>query len=173
MGSGSSGGPRGRWQAVTLLATLTPTGFGPGLQLEGAVDRQAFDTFVTEALVPMLRPGDVIVLDNLAVHKSAVAQQAIEAAGATMRFLRTQKDRSPDPLVPAAALTPRESLDKVQTGSAISVVFCIYSLTPLACSSAGRSRPHLFAGRCIPATGNQRRCFRPSCHPSCRDETKG
>lgn len=79
--------PRGRWQAVTLLATLTPTGFGPGLQLEGAVDRQAFDTFVQTALVPMLQPGDVVVLDNLSVHKSAVAQQAIAAAGATMRFL--------------------------------------------------------------------------------------
>lgn len=79
--------PRGRWQAVTLLATLTPTGFGPGLQLEGAVDRQAFDAFVTEALVPMLRPGDVVVLDNLSVHKSAVARQAVEAVGATLRFL--------------------------------------------------------------------------------------
>jgi transposase len=79
--------PRGRWEAVTLVATLTPTGFGPGLQLEGALDRDAFDTFVTEALVPTLRPGDVVVLDNLAVHKSARAQQAVEATGARVVFL--------------------------------------------------------------------------------------
>jgi hypothetical protein len=75
--------PRGRWEAVTLVATLTPTGFGPGLQL----DRDAFDTFVTEALVPTLRSGDVVVLDNLSVHKSARAREAIEAVGARLVFL--------------------------------------------------------------------------------------
>jgi len=79
--------PRGRWEAVTLVATLTPTGFGPGLQLAGALDRDAFDAFVTGALVPTLRPGDVVVLDNLSVHKSASAQRAIEAVGARLVFL--------------------------------------------------------------------------------------
>lgn len=69
------------------MATLTPTGFGPGLQLEGALDRDAFNTFVIEALVPTLRPGDMVVLDNLSVHKSARAQQAIEAVGARVVFL--------------------------------------------------------------------------------------
>jgi hypothetical protein len=79
--------PRGRWEAVTVLATLTPAGFGPGLQFVGALDRTAFDTFVAEALVPTLQPGDVVVLDNLSVHKSAFAQAAIETAGARMVFL--------------------------------------------------------------------------------------
>ncbi len=79
--------PRGRWEAVTLVATLTPQGFGPGLQLEGALDRDAFDTFVTTALVPTLRSGDVVLLDNLAVHKSATAQRAIEDVGARLVFL--------------------------------------------------------------------------------------
>ena len=79
--------PRRRWEAVTLVATLTPTGLGPGMQLEGALDRDAFDTFVLEALVPSLCPGDVVVLDNLSVHKSARAQAAIEAVGAQVRFL--------------------------------------------------------------------------------------
>lgn len=79
--------PRGRWEAVTLLATLTSAGFGPGLQLTGALDRLAFDRFVTAFLAPTLRRGDVVVLDNLSVHKSAVAQRAIEACGATLVFL--------------------------------------------------------------------------------------
>jgi transposase len=79
--------PRGRWAAVTLLATLTPAGFGPGLQLEGALDRDAFDTFVTEALVPTLGAGDVVVMDNLSVHRSGRAQQAIAAVGARLVFL--------------------------------------------------------------------------------------
>ena len=79
--------PRGRWEAVTLVATLTATGFGPGLQLEGALDRDAFDVFVTEALVPTLKPGDVVVLDNLSVHKSTRAREAIEVVGARLVFL--------------------------------------------------------------------------------------
>jgi transposase len=79
--------PRGKWQAVTLLATLTPTGLGAGLQLEGAIDRQGFDTFVTEVLVPTLRPGQTVILDNLSVHKSLTAQAAIEAVGCHLRFL--------------------------------------------------------------------------------------
>lgn len=70
-----------------MVATLTVTGFGPGLQLEGALDRDAFDVFVREGLVPTLRPGDVVVLDNLSVHKSARARQAVEAAGARLLFL--------------------------------------------------------------------------------------
>jgi transposase len=79
--------PRGRWEAVTLVATLTSRGLGPGMQLEGALDRDAFDVFVTEALVPTLRPGDVVVLDNLSVHRSAHAEAAIAAVGARLVFL--------------------------------------------------------------------------------------
>lgn len=84
---------RGRWHTVSLLATLTSAGFGPGLQVDGTVDRAVFDQFVTEVLVPTLRPGQIVVLDNLSVHKSATTRQAIEAAGCTLRFLPTY---SPD-----------------------------------------------------------------------------
>lgn len=55
--------------------------------MTGAVDRMVFDQFVTEVLVPTLQPGDVVVLDNFSVHKSVVAQQAVEAAGAALVFL--------------------------------------------------------------------------------------
>lgn len=79
--------PKRRWEAVTLLATLTPTGLGPGLHLEGAIDRVAFDQFVTALLVPTLRPGQTVICDNLSVHKSQVAQAAIEAAGCQLVFL--------------------------------------------------------------------------------------
>lgn len=79
--------PKRRWEAVTLLATLTPDGFGPGLQVEGAIDRLAFDHFVTAVLAPTLRPGQLVICDNLSVHKSAVAQAAIEAVGCRLLFL--------------------------------------------------------------------------------------
>jgi len=72
-----------------LLATLTPTGFGPGMQLDGAIDRDGFDTFIQSVLIPTLHPGQTIVMDNLSVHKSAAARHAIEAVGCHLRFLPT------------------------------------------------------------------------------------
>ncbi|MGI8403593.1 MAG: IS630 family transposase [Thermomicrobiales bacterium] len=85
--------PRGKWESVTLLATLTPTGLGPGFQFTGALDRDAFEAFVEELLVPTLTPGQTVVLDNLSVHKSATARALIEAAGCALVFLPTS---SPD-----------------------------------------------------------------------------
>lgn len=85
--------PRGRWRTVTLLATLTPAGLGPGLQLDGPIDRPGFDTFITQTLVPALRPGQTVILDNLSVHKSATARAAIQAVGCQLVFLPTY---SPD-----------------------------------------------------------------------------
>jgi transposase len=84
---------RGRWRAVTLLASLTPNGFGPGLQFPGALDRPLFEAFVEQVLVPTLTPGQIVVLDNLSVHNSAKARHLIEAAGCQLRFLPTY---SPD-----------------------------------------------------------------------------
>jgi transposase len=85
--------PRGRRHAVTLLASLTPDGFGPGLQFAGALDRRVFDADVEQILVPTLHPGQTVVLDNLSVHKSARARRLIEGAGCYLRFLPTS---SPD-----------------------------------------------------------------------------
>jgi transposase len=85
--------PRGRWEAVTLLAALTPDGFGASVLLEGAVDGDAFEAFVAQVLVPALRPGQTVVLDNLSVHRRAAARARIEAAGCALRFLPTY---SPD-----------------------------------------------------------------------------
>lgn len=73
--------PRRRWEAVTLVATLTLAGLGPAMQLPGALDRDAFETFVVEGLVPTLRPGQIVLWNNLNVHKSARARQLIEAVG--------------------------------------------------------------------------------------------
>jgi transposase len=85
--------PRGRWTNVTLLATLTADGFGPSLQFAGVLDRSIFETFLETVLVPQLRPGQVVILDNLSVHKSARARALIDAAGCQLVFLPTY---SPD-----------------------------------------------------------------------------
>jgi transposase len=73
--------PRGRWQAVSLLATLTPTGLGASLPLEGAIARPSFEVFFTEMLVPTLQSGQTVILDNRSVHKSVVDEVAIATAG--------------------------------------------------------------------------------------------
>jgi len=85
--------PRGHRRHVSWLAVLTPAGIGESRLVPGAVDRAVFDAFVARALVPSLRPGQVVVLDNLSVHKSAAARRLVEAAGCRLVYLPTY---SPD-----------------------------------------------------------------------------
>lgn len=79
--------PRNHGRNVTCLAALTATGVGPSLAFEGALNGPVFVQWVREQLVPTLRPGQVVILDNLSVHKTPAARQAIEAAGCQVRFL--------------------------------------------------------------------------------------
>lgn len=79
--------PRRRWTSAPLVSTLRATGMSPAVVLDGATDRAAFDAFVGQLLVPTLRPGQIVVLDNLSVHKSAVARAHIEGAGCHLLFL--------------------------------------------------------------------------------------
>ncbi|MGC4106681.1 MAG: IS630 family transposase [Thermomicrobiales bacterium] len=79
--------PRNHGPNLTCLAALTATGIGPSIVFEGALDGAIFTQWVTEALVPSLRPGQIVILDNLSVHKVAAARQAIEAADCQLRFL--------------------------------------------------------------------------------------
>jgi len=85
--------PRGKRPHISWLATLTPAGIGASVVVPGAVDRQVFDLFVERLLVPSLRPGQIVILDNLKVHESATARHRIEAAGCFLVFLPTY---SPD-----------------------------------------------------------------------------
>lgn len=88
--------PRGRWDPSSLLATMTHRGMGPSVVLPGAVDRRAFDQFVEEVLIPALVPGQIVVRDNLSVHRSARAEAALAAAGCELGFLpRYSPDRTP------------------------------------------------------------------------------
>lgn len=79
--------PRNHGPNVTCLAALTATGVGPSLVFAGALDGDLFARWVEAHLVPTLRPGQLVILDNLSVHKHAGAREAIEAAGCQLRFL--------------------------------------------------------------------------------------
>src|SRR4029453_4197467 len=73
--------------AWTLVAAIGTSGVQAPWLLEGAMTGAAFEAYVTHVLVPMLQPGDIVVLDNLGAHKRIQAQQAIEARGAQVEFL--------------------------------------------------------------------------------------
>jgi transposase len=79
--------PRNHGPNVTLFAALTPAGMGPALALEGAADGEAFALYVHKLLIPSLRPGQVVILDQLNVHKSAAIRAAIEAVGCRLLLL--------------------------------------------------------------------------------------
>jgi transposase len=79
--------PKNHGTPTTLVAALTADGFGPAMTRLGAIDTAAFQTYVETLLVPTLRPGQVVVLDNLWAHKTAAVRATIEATGATVLYL--------------------------------------------------------------------------------------
>jgi transposase len=79
--------PCSHWEAHTVIAALRLTGLGAPAVFDGPIDSPSFLAYVEQVLVPTLRPGDVVVLDNLAVHKQPEVRTAIAQAGASLRFL--------------------------------------------------------------------------------------
>jgi transposase len=79
--------PHGHWKTSTLIAALGIEGVRCSTLVDGAVNADVFEAFVEQVLVPALRPGDVVVLDNLSSHKRARVRELIEAAGAELVFL--------------------------------------------------------------------------------------
>jgi len=79
--------PHGHWCTTTLLGALRLDGTYACMSIEGATDRDVFHEYVRSVLVPSLRPGDLVVLDNLAAHGDERARRLIEKAGARMMFL--------------------------------------------------------------------------------------
>ena len=79
--------PHGHWKTTTFVGGLTLNGVTAPMTIDGAMTGAAFLAYVEQVLVPTLRPGDVVVLDNLPAHKPVAIREAIEAAGAVMLFL--------------------------------------------------------------------------------------
>lgn len=79
--------PYGRWQTTTFLGALRAEGFVAPLTADGPINGELFCGWVEQHLVPTLQPGDIVVMDNLSSHKVAGVREAIEAAGAELRYL--------------------------------------------------------------------------------------
>lgn len=79
--------PRGHWKVLSTVAAMTAAGVVTAAAFEGATDSAAFQAFVGQFLVPKLRPGQVVVMDNLAPHKSPRVAGLIESAGCRLLLL--------------------------------------------------------------------------------------
>ena len=92
--------PQGHWKTITFIAGLRHRAIVAPFVLDGAMNTTMFLAYLKQFLVPTLKRGDIVVMDNLPAHKVAGIEQAIEAAGATLLFLPPY---SPDlnPIEPA------------------------------------------------------------------------
>ena len=79
--------PHGHWKTTSLIAALGIEGVRCSSVVDGAVNGDVFESFVEQVLVHQLRPGDVVVMDNLSSHKRSRTRELIEAAGAQLCFL--------------------------------------------------------------------------------------
>ena len=79
--------PHGHWKTLTFIAALRCDQLTAPCVFDGPINARSFLAYVTQFLVPTLRPGDVVVIDNLGSHKGAVVRRAIRAAGAHLFFL--------------------------------------------------------------------------------------
>lgn len=79
--------PAGHWKTTTVIAGLRVSGPGALALLDGPVTGERFRSYVAQTLVPTLRLGDTVILDNLAAHKVAGVREAIQAVGARLLYL--------------------------------------------------------------------------------------
>jgi transposase len=92
--------PQGHWKTLTMIGAMRLEGMAAAVTVDAATDTDVFGTFVRDALVPALRPGDVVVWDGLTPHKTRQVQQEVEQARARLMPLPPY---SPDlsPIEPA------------------------------------------------------------------------
>ena len=132
--------PQGRWQILTLLAALTTRGLEAPMTIPEPTDGDIFLAYLEQVVCPRLRPGQVVIMDNLSAHKVAGVRDLIEASGARLiypppyspdlnpieqvwskvkQILRSLKARTADALEAAVA----EALAAITTENAIALVY--------------------------------------------------
>jgi transposase len=79
--------PHGHWRTTTFVGALRASGMTAPMLLDGPVNGPTFLAYVEQFLVPTLLPGEVVLMDNLAPHRSAAVRRAIEGTGASLRLL--------------------------------------------------------------------------------------
>src|SRR5262249_28263212 len=96
--------PQGHWKTITFVAALRRNGMRAPCTVDGSMNGAKFLAYVKQCLAPTLKRKDIVVIDNLPAHKAAGIREAIEARGATLRYL---PQYSPD-------LNPRDAVQQVE-----------------------------------------------------------
>lgn len=79
--------PQGRWRTLTFLAALRRDRIDAPCVIDGPINGQSFLAYVEQMLVPALKPGDIVIIDNLGSHKGKAVRRVIRAAGAKLFYL--------------------------------------------------------------------------------------
>jgi len=79
--------PHGHWHTSTMISSIRLDGSAVCMAVDGSTDTEVFRAYVNQALCPSLRPGDIVIMDNLSPHKSSQTIDLIESAGAKVLFL--------------------------------------------------------------------------------------
>lgn len=129
--------PHGHWKTTTFLAALRHDGLYAPLVIDGAVTGELFRAYVRQQLVPTLRPGDLVILDNLPAHKVAGIAEAIAAAQAQLVYLPPYSpDLNPIELVFAKLRRLLQSAaERTITALWQRIGLCVDQFTPHECAS--------------------------------------
>jgi transposase len=127
--------PHGHWKVTTFVAALRHGGLVAPMTCDGAVNGDLFVAYVEDCLVPALQPGDVVVMDNLSVHKRAEVRERIEGAGCRLMYLPPY---SPDlnPIEKAFAKLKallRKAKERTVAGLVRFLCFCPEAFRPEEC----------------------------------------
>ena len=79
--------PQGRWRTLTFLGALRCDRLAAPCVFDGPINGECFRAYVAQQLLPVLKPGDIVIMDNLGSHKSAPLRRMIKAAGARLWYL--------------------------------------------------------------------------------------
>lgn len=129
--------PHGHWKTTTFVGALRLSGMTAPMTLDGAMNGPAFLAYVEQVLAPTLKPGDIVILDNLPAHKPTAVRHAIEAAGAELRFLPAY---SPDFNPIELAFSKLKALLKAAAARTLpelwnAIVHAIDAITPAECTN--------------------------------------
>jgi transposase len=129
--------PHGHWKTTTFVAGLRLDGLVAPLVLDGPINATAFEAYVEQFLAPTLRPGDIVVMDNLSSHKGAKIRAHIEAAGAKLLYLPPYSpDFNPiEKLFAKLKALLRKAAERTVEGLWRAIAQCLDRFTPQECAN--------------------------------------
>jgi transposase len=135
--------PRNWGRNVTLISSITPEGMGPSMSIEGSADGESFSLYLEGVLCPALGCGQIVVMDNLSVHKSRRVRGLIEARGCRLWLLPSY---SPDlnPIEEAFFSKAKGILKKAKART----LDALFEATAEALSAVGEQDARGFFGHC-------------------------